>query len=372
MVAFPPLLTACPSLTYVGRVSCVTGYGAAARHQIHILRQHGLRLRIVDAGSVGDPDPGGESVLVQGTRKSDPVEGEGGTIIHLSPNCAEGHRSHPRPHVLVSVWETTRLPREWVPLCNTYDQVWCPTEWQREAYLRSGVDEHRLRVVPFALDPQEHPLGEGEMLPSLERLRREGKTVFGAMFQWSERKAPRTLIGAFLSAFDGDPNVALVLKTYRGDDPNTAVADEIQKICASYRPRSKAPLVTSISRRFTHKETLAFYRGLNGYVSAHRGEGWGLPIHEALLCGTPVIATDWSAPAEFAKGCFQPVEYQLEAPHSMDWQPFYTTDQRWAAPSEESLSKQLLALQPVRDRSRLLALPWAAGSAARHAFGSLL
>ena len=81
----------------------------------------------------------------------------------------------------------------------------------------------------------------------------------------------------------------------------------------------------------------AFYRSLHCYVSAHCGEGFGLPIAEALLYGTPVVATNWSAPAEYAEGLFRGVGYVLEPPHGMDWQPFYTPDQEWAVPDQASL-----------------------------------
>jgi glycosyltransferase involved in cell wall biosynthesis len=35
------------------------------------------------------------------------------------------------------------------------------------------------------------------------------------------------------------------------------------------------------------------------YVSLHRAEGFGLVMAEAMLLGTPVIATNWSANTEF-------------------------------------------------------------------------
>lgn len=33
------------------------------------------------------------------------------------------------------------------------------------------------------------------------------------------------------------------------------------------------------------------------------GEGWGLPIIEAMACGVPVVVTDYSAHVEFCRGC---------------------------------------------------------------------
>ena len=41
------------------------------------------------------------------------------------------------------------------------------------------------------------------------------------------------------------------------------------------------------------------YGAVDVLVQPSRGEGWGLPMVEAMACGTPVIGTRWSGPAEF-------------------------------------------------------------------------
>ena len=48
-------------------------------------------------------------------------------------------------------------------------------------------------------------------------------------------------------------------------------------------------------------------------VSASRGEGFGLPVAEAMLLGCPVIATIYSGQADIcrAEHCW-PVDYKLE------------------------------------------------------------
>lgn len=352
-----------PPLTYACRVNCVTGYGGAGRHQIWALRRAGARLSIQDVGSVGDPDPKKQSSFIQTCRRSDSRTGVSrGSIIHLGPNMTpEWRRRLPKPHILVSVWETTRLPASWVPIINSFDQVWCATEWQLDVYAASGVDKTKLVVVPFVLDPSLYDLN-GPLLPEVDALRRQGRHVFGSMFQWTERKAPQALLGAYLSTFRSGEPVSLVLKTYEGDDPSNSVQAKVTQLCDLYRSEGPRPHVEIVSRKFTHDETLAFYRSIDTYVSSHRGEGFGLPLAEAMLMRRPVIATDWSAPTEWGRGCYAPVAYDLEAPHSMGWQPFYTTDQRWAAPSQRALGLLMeMANQnalPPAPRERVLTAPF--------------
>jgi len=369
------ILSDIPPMNYVGRVNCVTGYGTAARHQIWTLRQHGLRLRIVDGGSVADPDPAHEDIFIQEARRSSPgIDRTYGTIIHIAPNCVQKtHLQNPRPHILVSVWETTKLPKDWVSIINSFDQVWCPTEWQRGVYAASGVDDQKLRVVPFAVDPSLYVI-DGRTLPDVKRAER---TVFGTVFQWTERKNPTALLDAYFRAFSAADLVTLVLKGYEGDDPKTSVETHVQEIIDSLQHPSP-PDVRVISRPLTSLEMGAFYQSIDCYVSTHRGEAFGFPIAEALCWGKPVIATNWSAPAEYAAGCFRGVGYRLVPPHGMDWQPFYTDDQLWAdvdvadfaAAMRESHEKRL-AFSSDRVRTQFEALFQRAGESARAALDAL-
>ena len=41
------------------------------------------------------------------------------------------------------------------------------------------------------------------------------------------------------------------------------------------------------------------YRASDAYVIPTRGEGWGMPITEAMAMGIPAIVTGWSGTADF-------------------------------------------------------------------------
>lgn len=54
-----------------------------------------------------------------------------------------------------------------------------------------------------------------------------------------------------------------------------------------------------ISEQPTHKGTNELdmplvYSAMDLFVTTTQGEGWGLPLHESMACGVPVIAPDWS------------------------------------------------------------------------------
>lgn len=61
---------------------------------------------------------------------------------------------------------------------------------------------------------------------------------------------------------------------------------------------------THVSCRYVIKDTLSaedyvrLYRACNCYVTASHGEGWGMPVTEAMSMGLPAIVTNWSGMAD--------------------------------------------------------------------------
>lgn len=57
-----------------------------------------------------------------------------------------------------------------------------------------------------------------------------------------------------------------------------------------------------IGHGVTSADLAATYSALDVYLTTTQGEGWGLPALEAMACGVPVIAPDWSALGDWAAG----------------------------------------------------------------------
>lgn len=56
--------------------------------------------------------------------------------------------------VVMQPWELGSVPRAWVePLNELVDELWVPSRYVRQCFLRSGVDPSRLVVVPLGIDP---------------------------------------------------------------------------------------------------------------------------------------------------------------------------------------------------------------------------
>jgi hypothetical protein len=106
--------------------------------------------------------------------------------------------------------------------------------------------------------------------------------------------------------------------------------------------RSKNILL--LDTQLTESELNSLQRSCDVFLSLHRSEGYGLNIHEALLCGKIVIATHWSANAEY--GPRYPHYYPVRS-HPIryrDWTNHYQDNQfYWADPDISHAAELLLS-----------------------------
>jgi len=142
-----------------------------------------------------------------------------------------------------------------------------------------------------------------------------------------ERKNPIGVIKAFKKAFSRENNdIGLVIKV---NNPRQCDIEKIKHETAGY---SNIFLLTEVH---TKAQVNALISCVDVYVSLHRAEGFGLVPAEAMLLGTPVVATNWSANTEFMNqetACL--VDYTFV---SIDktFGP-YQPGNRWAEPNLDS------------------------------------
>jgi GT2 family glycosyltransferase/glycosyltransferase involved in cell wall biosynthesis len=152
-----------------------------------------------------------------------------------------------------------------------------------------------------------------------------------------ERYGTVLLLEAFWKAFTPQDDVVLVLKDY-----GTASGDStLRELLHRYRDKARVEFV----EEFTSKERLiGLYKSCDAFVSAHRGEGYGMKILDALACGLPVVTPLFGGPTDFCttSNCL-PVDFTLAPVGAcFDTQALRITNQpMWAEPSVDSLSSQL-------------------------------
>jgi len=237
--------------------------------------------------------------------------------------------------------EVDGLPASWVQSANMMDEVWTPSTFNRETFKRSGVTKP-IHVIPLGVNP-------AYFNPGIKGYRIDGPFTFLTMFEWGERKAPEILLKAFNDEFGSSEDVVLICKAYN-QDPAVHIPAQVRNY---YLKDSGGRIVFSINEVVPSYQLGSIYRSVDCFVLASRGEGWGLPILEAMACGLPVIATNWSAQSDFISN---DTAYLLDVERLRPAEakcPYYEGF-NWAEPSYEHLRSLMRHVFENRDEAKTL------------------
>jgi glycosyltransferase involved in cell wall biosynthesis len=226
-------------------------------------------------------------------------------------------------------YDTDRIPEAWVETCNAVNQVWVPSEFNRETFAASGVDAERLHVVPSPI-PLVRWRGDDRM-----ELPVSGFT-FLSVFDWSLRKGWDLLLPAYAEEFGRSDDVTLVLKIHSSHGHTPAELRRLVERTAG----AEAPPILVLDRLLAAGEMPRLYRAADCFVLPTRGEGCGRPFLEAMAAGTPVIGTAWGAPTELlTEETGYPIDVKgvLRIPEAGVREAPSCRGHRWAEPSVEHL-----------------------------------
>ncbi|HTU95433.1 MAG TPA: glycosyltransferase [Solirubrobacteraceae bacterium] len=194
---------------------------------------------------------------------------------------------------MIQPWEFGAVPEAWLePLHSTVDELWVPSEFVRAMYVEAGVDPERVVTIPNGVDlSMFSPDGDQRDLPGTG----EG-TRFLFVGGLITRKGADVLFDTWREAFAGRDDVTLVLKDFGAGDiyRNAGREPILEHIAAGALPR-----IVLVDEDLSTEEVAALYRACDVLVHPYRGEGFAMPVLEAMACGLPVIVTAGGPTDEF-------------------------------------------------------------------------
>lgn len=317
---------------FVGSVYAKSGYGWAARNYFKSLLTQPERLEVtLNPMRWGEFDEDVASHEFAEYVKPAPASTKV-RIFHGNPASKRevmeryaGVPANGQRMALFTVWETDVLPAQCVAILNEYDAVIVPTRWNRDSFIRSGVNAP-IYVVPHAYDPADYAVST-----EIETWQGDERYTFYWLGAWVERKNPIGVLRAFLHAFpSANFPVRLIMKT--GGVSIEGITADIDA-CVRNMNLKSAPPILPISEVWSDDQIRQMHNDCQCYVSLARGEGWDVPLFEANLYGNQAIYSDYGghAWAKYSGGYAVPCQ---EAPAFGDpGSSLYDGTMRWAEPN---------------------------------------
>ncbi len=195
--------------------------------------------------------------------------------------------------VVIQPWEFGTLPATWVKSLENVDEIWANSSYVRQVYVDSGVDPAKVKYLPHGIDPN-------KFRPDLTPLPLKTDKKFKFLFVGGTigRKGPDLLLQAYLETFTAADDVCLVIKDFGGKSvyAGQTLVDKIREA----QQKADAPEILYLDQELAGDEVPRLYAACDCLVHPYRGEGFGLPVLEAMACALPVIVTAGGSTDDFA------------------------------------------------------------------------
>lgn len=196
-------------------------------------------------------------------------------------------------YVMFQPWEYGTIPKTWIESINKYvDEVWVNSEYTKEGYIRSGISPELIFTFPLGYDPDVYHL-HGPQLAIKTNKKFKFLFVGGTIY----RKGIDVLLQAYLNAFSCNDEVCLIIKDHGGNTHYQGQTQLTQIVAAQNAPN--AAEIIYLNNDMSPYELASLYRACDCLIQPYRGEGFGLPILEAMACGIPPIIPNLGPAIEF-------------------------------------------------------------------------
>lgn len=321
------------NIIYVGQLHDNSGYGVAARNNLKCILSDDEKILSsykIEAFSqsfelnsnikLSNSFPKINDVLLSDEAAKKKKKGSYELVIHLPIPTAFFTYLNPDSQLrylvenssvnhCLTTWETDLLPDNWDKMASEMriTNFAVPSTWNKEVFEKMFSP---VEVVPHPINTEvsicSNPFSFESQIEDLFKV--------VAINQWNVRKDFETLVRSFYMAFYDNPKAILIIKSYFNlmspdlSQDSKFIMSQIDAIKNSvFKADGSAPKCkTLFLGGVMEKEKLNRLIDIsNVYMSCTRGEGFGLPISEAMCLKKPVIVPGATGHMDFVpKGNF--------------------------------------------------------------------
>lgn len=274
-----------PRLSYV-EYCCFTnntGFGHAALGYIRALHRQGFFVKVKPLHGACDHswmDSYTRAILARRFSFDPEV-----AIWHSIPARWNNLKKGLKKTILVCTFECDDPPIPWVDSINQFgDVILYPSNYCKFQFEKAGCNKPGF-VIPHCVDDSYFNA------PSICHI--GGETKFISIGTWKQRKNWPALISAFASLIGEGLNIKLLIKT---DNAKLARHDVSRLVRKEIYHKFEI-----VDGNLSNQSLASLMSSCHAYICASRGEGFCLPVAQAMSMGLPVISTNIGGLYDFVK-----------------------------------------------------------------------
>lgn len=317
-------------LLYIAPYLESSGWGIAARHTLACMHQAGIDVvpRPTKFDSYKhEKEPWLKELEAKSYEKYDAV------LYYLPPDNIVYNKRLGK-NIAFFLCETDDIiATHWLSRLELMDEVWVPTYFIKTALIKSGYSKP-IRLVPIPCDTSVY-YKSWPVYPQI-KAERQGDFLFYTVADFNKRKNTEALVRAFHTEFHYNEPVNLVLKLSKNqvcyEGYKLDVRDWVNNLKFALKlGRTKDDIIIP-NEYLTDAEIYGIHKGCDVFISPSRGEGWNIPLIDAIGFGKTPIGTNYSSHPEIineSNGWL--VEYRLQNCFGMnDFNgSLYSAQQSW-------------------------------------------
>jgi glycosyltransferase involved in cell wall biosynthesis len=241
-------------------------------------------------------------------------------VFHLSP-ADHFHPVAGKTNILLSMWEFDELPISYIENLPQADMIIVPSRYCKDVFQK--YTSKKVQVCWEGVEPEMYPYKERQFPKAGEKFR----------ILWLGAPNPRKgyqLVQQLINAFKSQKNIEIYIKTTM---PKSTWKFAFKYLCKNWKriayennkfigfrrmwlkvptPRLHNSLVKYSdkgvdkdgnvifdTRKLPYDEMKALYYSSHLFIFPSLGEGWGLPLGEAMATGLPCVGSGFTGCADF-------------------------------------------------------------------------
>jgi len=232
-------------------------------------------------------------------------------------------------------WEETEFPKIYLTEFNYFlDGITFATRFVQKTLIDNGLK------IPSSVVGASSSFALDSIKNRKKNPTRGDEFTFLHVSSGFPRKGIDSLLQAFGQAFNKSDKVKLVIKTFPNQHNSTDI--HLRKMKEKFHRHAD---IEFINKDFGIEQMLDLFNTADCVIQPSRGEGFGLPLYEALCFGIPVIATDWGGHKDFissSHGILVDFDFATSDSHLKNFNSL------WAEPKVEELVKAMRSMYETK------------------------